>query len=175
MSSPLSPAVAADLLAAARAAIEAEVRALPPALARFHPAEGEWCALEVVGHLVEADRRGFAGRIRTMLAEDTPRAVPWDQTEVARARRDCAREPADLLAEFSAVRADGIRLVRGLTARDLPRACEHPKVGTLRVADLLHEWVHHDRNHLRQILANVQAYAWPHMGNAQRWSEPQGP
>jgi len=27
-----------------------------------------------------------------------------------------------------------------------------------------------DRNHLRQILANVQAFAWPHMGNARRFS-----
>jgi hypothetical protein len=38
------------------------------------------------------------------------------------------------------------------------------------VADLLHEWVHHDRNHLKQLLANVQAFVWPHMGNAQRFS-----
>ena len=30
------------------------------------------------------------------------------------------------------------------------------EVLTVRVGDLLHEWVHHDRNHLRQILANVQ-------------------
>lgn len=27
-----------------------------------------------------------------------------------------------------------------------------------------------DRNHLRQILANVQSYAWPHMGNARRFT-----
>jgi hypothetical protein len=38
------------------------------------------------------------------------------------------------------------------------------------VSDLLHEWVHHDRNHFRQLLANVQAAAWPHMGNARRFS-----
>jgi hypothetical protein len=45
-------------------------------------------------------------------------------------------------------------------------------VGFLTVGDLLHEWVHHDRNHIRQMLANVQACAWPHMGNAQRFSLP---
>ena len=44
-----------------------------------------------------------------------------------------------------------------------------PKVGFLSVRDLLHEWVHHDRNHIRQMLANVQAFAWPHMGNGQRF------
>jgi hypothetical protein len=32
--------------------------------------------------------------------------------------------------------------------------------------------VFHDRNHIRQMLANVQAFAWPNMGNAQRFSQP---
>ena len=27
-----------------------------------------------------------------------------------------------------------------------------------------------DRNHLRQMLAKVQTFAWPHIGNAQRFS-----
>jgi hypothetical protein len=60
--------------------------------------------------------------------------------------------------------------VRGLRREDLERAGEHPKVGRLRVADLLQEWVHHDRNHVKQILTNVQAYVWPHLGNAQKFS-----
>ena len=38
------------------------------------------------------------------------------------------------------------------------------------VADLLHEWVHHDRNHLKQMLSNIQAYVWPHMANAQKFA-----
>jgi hypothetical protein len=38
------------------------------------------------------------------------------------------------------------------------------------VGELLHEWVHHDRNHLRQMLANTQAAAWAQMGNAQRFT-----
>jgi hypothetical protein len=33
----------------------------------------------------------------------------------------------------------------------------------------MHEWVHHDRNHLKQLLANVQARVWPEMGNARRF------
>jgi len=62
--------------------------------------------------------------------------------------------------------------VAGLDARVFERGGRHPKVGDLRVRDVLHEWVHHDRNHIRQILANVQAYVWPQMGNAQRFSLP---
>jgi hypothetical protein len=53
---------------------------------------------------------------------------------------------------------------------DLDRVGLHPEVGELRVRDLLGEWVHHDRNHVRQLLANTQARVWPQMGNAQRFS-----
>jgi predicted nucleic acid-binding Zn ribbon protein len=45
----------------------------------------------------------------------------------------------------------------------------HPKVGELRVRDLLQEWVHHDRNHTRQLLAIQQERVYPHMGNSQKF------
>ena len=89
---PLTPREVARLIESAAAAIRAELAALPDDVLAWHPAPGEWCAKEVLGHL--------------------------------------------------------------------------------RVGDLLHEWVHHDRNHLRQLLANIQAAAWPHMGNARRFSAP---
>jgi hypothetical protein len=37
------------------------------------------------------------------------------------------------------------------------------------VKDLLQEWVHHDRNHTKQVLAVVQSRVYPHMGNAQKF------
>ena len=40
-------------------------------------------------------------------------------------------------------------------------------MGNLSVGDIVSEWVRHDRNHLKQLLANVQAYVWPQMGAAQ--------
>jgi hypothetical protein len=165
-----APAVVAELLRSAVRTLRAEVTALPAAALAFHPAPGEWCVKEVLGHLIEAERRGFAGRIRIILAETTPRLQTWDQDEVARERRDCERDGAALLGALARMRDDSVALVRSLGAEDLERAGEHPKVGRLRVADLLQEWVHHDRNHVRQILANVQAYVWPHMGNTQKFS-----
>ena len=125
---------------------------------------------ECVGHMIEAEKRGFAGRIRTMLGADNPRLETWDQVAVERARRDCERKPQELLDEFETLRRDSIELVRSLRPDQLPRPASHPEVGPLTVGDLLHEWVHHDGNHLRQALANVQAYMWPHMGNAQRFT-----
>jgi len=167
----MTPKEAAELLGAASATLRAEVAALPAATLSWHPALGEWCVKEVVGHLIEAEQRGFAGRIRIILAGDSPRLATWDQVQVARDRRDCGRNMTDLLDEFSKLRDGSVTLVRDLKDADLGRGGDHPQVGYLRVQDLLHEWVHHDRNHLRQIMANVQAFVWPHMGNARRFSQ----
>ena len=167
---PLTPSEVARLLQSAAAAIRAELTALADDVLGWHPAPGEWCAKEVLGHLIESERRGFAGRIRLMLAGDERDLEGWDQGEVARARRDCDRPAAGLVAEFDGLRRNSIALVAGLRPADLERGGRHPKVGHLQVSDLLHEWVHHDRNHFRQILANIQAAAWPHMGNARRFS-----
>lgn len=166
-SAPLTPAQTAPLLGATLAALTAELGALPDHILSFHPKPGEWCAREVLGHLIEAERRGFAGRIRIILAGNDPKVEAWDPPAVARARGDCRRDVGELLAEFATEREASRALVVGLTPADLARGCLHPKVGYLRVSDLLHEWVHHDRNHLKQIMTNVQDCAWPHMGNAQ--------
>jgi len=166
----LDLAIAARLLAATPLLLREEISGYGDELARWHPGEGEWCANEVVGHLIEAELRGFAGRIRTILANDHPSLQNWDQDEVARQRRDCEKDPRALLDEFAAMRAQGVELVRTLEPGDVARGGLHPLVGELTVGDLLYEWVHHDRNHLKQIMTNVQLRVWPAMGNAQRFS-----
>jgi hypothetical protein len=160
----------AELLGAAATIIRADLFALPAAVRTWHPAGGEWCAQEVLGHLIEAEKRGFAGRIRIILANDNAKFEGWDQDAVARARNDCGRDWAGLWDEFPALRADSVP--RGRPVLPICCAGAAPQGGFLTVGDLLHEWVHHDRNHIRQMLANVQAFAWPHMGNAQRFSLP---
>jgi hypothetical protein len=147
------------------------LQALPPEAAAWRPAAGEWCVNECLGHVIESEKRGFAGRIRVMLAAEVPSLETWDQTSVATARGDCDRKPEDLLAEFEPLRRDSIELVRSLKPEQLARRGSHPQVGRLTVGDILHEWVHHDDNHLRQALANVQAYVWSRMGNAQNFSK----
>ena len=167
---PLSAMTAATMLRGAAEAIAAEVRVLPAEIARWHPAPGEWCVNDVLGHLIEAERRGFAGRIRIILDAPTPALEGWDPAEVSRSRRDCEKPSDALLAEFLAMREDGARLVAGLTADGLAHIGRHPKVGDLSVRDVLQEWIYHDRNHLKQIVSNVQAWAWPHMGNTQKFT-----
>jgi hypothetical protein len=173
---PLQPALIADLLAATAVTVEAELRALA-AVAGWRPAPGEWSANECLGHLIEAERRGFAGRIRTILGGlrpdgsfEPPALDGWDPPAVAAARHDDQRRPAELATEFAELRTESVELVRSLAPEDLGRAGIHPEVGPLRVDELLGEWVHHDRNHIRQVLAVTQSRVWDQMGNARTFS-----
>ena len=118
--------------------------------------------------MVEAEKRGFAGRIRE-IQEGRKQTAAWDQVAVAKERNDCARLGQSLWMEFMGVRSGSIKLVRSLQPGDLGKGIAHPKVGELRVRDLLQEWIHHDRNHTRQLLAIAQERVWPHMGNAQKF------
>ncbi len=160
----------AALLHATAQALRAELQPFGSEALSWHPAEGEWCINEILGHLLEAERRSFAGRIQQIVEQPGRRLVTWDQAQVAEDRRDCERDGHELVQEFAEARAEGVRLVEALRADQLALSGDHPDVGNLRVTDVLHVWLHHDRNHVKQLFGNVQAYVWPHMGNAQQFS-----
>jgi hypothetical protein len=165
----LEPAAAARVLRAAAIAVSEQFISVPADVVTYHPARGAWCLSEVIGHLIEAERRGFAGRIRGILGTEEPLET-WDPTHVSEARRDCERTPEALIQEFLVLREDSASLVAGLSTPVLERAGRHPEVGVLRVADVMHEWIHHDANHQRQVLGNIEAAMWPYMGNARRFT-----
>jgi hypothetical protein len=162
----LTPDQVAGYLEASCALIDSEFKALGDD-AGWHQASGEWCAREVVGHIIEAEKRGFAGRIRIILANDRPKLEAWDQVDVETQRNDCARVTDSVWMEFMGARQASVKLVRSLKPADLDRSGLHPKVGELKVRWLLQEWIHHDRNHTKQLLAIAQERVWPHMGNSQ--------
>jgi len=166
----VTPEEIADLLESSGQAFANLLKTLPPAVASWRPAPDEWCVNECVGHIIEAEKRGFAGRIRIIVAEDEPQLENWKQVDISRARHDCDRTSRQMLEEFEPMRRESIALVRSLKPEQLKRGGMHPTVARLTVVELLHEWVHHDGNHLRQAYSNVQAYVWPDMGNAQRFS-----
>ena len=168
----LTPMEVAAILQATLAALTSVLGALPKTAARWKPAPGEWSIQEALGHLIETERRSFAGRIREILASPDPKLADWDQEVVARERDDSGQELRGLLAEFAALRTDSIALAGGLPPGDLKRRGRHPQIGSVSVEDLLHEWVYHDCDHLRQMQANLQAYVWPAMGSTRKFYTP---
>ncbi len=169
--SRLTPGHAAALLLASMETLRGEAEALGPEALSWHPAEGEWCVNEVIGHLLEAEERGFRGRIERIIEQPGRVLVTWDQAQVTRDRRDCETSGAELIAELVLERERSVALLKGLRADQLALSGEHPQVGELRVIDLLHEWPHHDREHVKQALSITQAYVSEHLGNAGRFAE----
>lgn len=162
----------ADLLQGSQAAIAGLLGSLPAAVARWKASADEWSAQEVLGHMIETERRSFNGRIRQMLAEDQPKLADWDQVVVGQSRDDNAKELRGLRTEFDALRADSVALVRGLKPEQMQRSADHPYIGSVQVQELLYEWIYHDCDHLQQIRASLQAYVWPAMGSTQKFYTP---
>ena len=109
----------ASFLEATPDALNVLMLGLPEKLIGWHPAEGEWCIKECIGHMIEADKHGFDGRIRTILAEDTPELATWDIAGVLAARQDCQRFLVELLDEWGELRTKSADLVIDLSDEDL--------------------------------------------------------
>ena len=67
--------------------------------------------------------------------------------------------PADLAAEFSRHRAASLAALAQVADTDLSRTARHSELGTVTLAELLHEWAAHDLNHTIQAeRAMMQAF-----------------
>lgn len=154
------------MLTATPALIWGELQGMPDGLRRWHPAAGEWCALEVVGHLTEADMRAFLNRIVLLRGEPGALFEPWNPDEIAASRGDCGKDAQTMVDEFAKVRAVGVGVLRELSADELTLAGRHPDVGDLSIANLIAEWVAHDRAHLAQLGQITRAAMLAGMGNA---------
>lgn len=157
------------MLTATPALVWGEVQGMPPALQAWRSASAAWSALEIIGHLIEADMRVFLKRILLLRSEPGAIFEPWDPDLIAAARADATKDAQSLVDEFARVRRLGVGVVRGLTPADLAIVGHHPDVGGLSVANLLAEWVAHDRAHLAQLGEITRLAMLPGMGHAARF------
>jgi hypothetical protein len=160
------------LLRATPQTLRSEMGPLEPDILRWRPAPDKWCVNEIIGHLIDSDRRAFVGRIQTMIAQDRPVLEAWDVNVVAVSRRDVERDTFELISELEVLREDHAKLVEELTPAQLVRSAIHPRAGEFQVIDFVQEWPYHDRNHLRQILSVVQHYFWSKMGKIRDFIDP---
>jgi hypothetical protein len=126
------------------------------------PAPGEWCALEVIGHLITCDGGAFRDRITAITGGAD--AVPPFDAAAALTERDPMGSPLDeLLDDLADVRSTSVAFVRSLDAADLGASAPYGEHGTFAASDFLLEWPYHDQDHIRQILDAVQRHYLPDM------------
>ena len=141
-----------SLLARTPAALDALLRGLPETWTLRNEGENTWSVLEVVGHLIHAERTDWMPRARMVLQFGESRSFePFDRSGHIREIR--GQSLPQLLDEFARLRSEGLNELRALNLRqeDLERCGRHPALGAVPLSQLLATWAVHDLTHLHQI------------------------
>ncbi|MGA8090790.1 MAG: DinB family protein [Terracidiphilus sp.] len=140
------------LLARTPAALDALLRGLPETWTHRNEGEGAFTAVDVVGHLIYADKEDWVPRARMILEYGEKRPFePFDRWGHV---RECeGRTLVQLLDEFARVRAgclDDLRALN-LSLSQLKLRGRHPSLGPVTLSELLATWAAHDLTHVHQI------------------------
>jgi len=125
------------------ARLKALMQAFPDDLLRRAPAPGEWSPIEVLQHLIFADRL-FTARTKAALAGEASPTLP-SSSEVPDL-------PAlELVAQFEAARTETLELLEQVKDEHLTIEIMHPRMGLMTLGNMLNYWGGHDLMHLIQI------------------------
>jgi len=119
---------------------------LDPDLLSRPPAPGEWSALECLQHLLATERDVFPVRVAAIMAGRDFEAFDPDAAGATSEPGD----PAEVVAQFEALRARSLQAVTALTPGDLGRTARHAELGHVTLEQLLNEWAGHDLMHTVQ-------------------------
>lgn len=145
------------IMAATPAALDAVLSAIPDHLLDQRPVADEWSAREILVHMHVVDRL-LLERVKAMIATDT---APTHRTEQTAAPASEARE---LLAQWRDARQASLACLHGLAPGDLQHAAVLPRYGRISVEEQVVEWAYHDLEHLRQLLATMEAQLYSSIG-----------
>lgn len=129
---------------------------------RQRPDVGEWCPLEVIGHLIVSDGPAFRDRIAAIVNGEAEIA-PFNPSLDLTGRDFQAADLSDLVDELRIERAKSASFLRSLDPLDLRRTADFPAHGSFAAGDFVHEWTFHDHDHLQQILASTKSAYLPFM------------
>lgn len=133
-------------------ALDALLRGLPETWTHHNEGGETFTVVDVVGHLIYADRVDWMPRARVILehGENKP-FEPFDRRGYVEECR--GRNLAQLLNEFANLRAACLAELQALDL--MPEKLElrgrHPSLGAVTLSNLLATWAAHDLTHLHQI------------------------
>lgn len=150
MAHNLSDTVA--LLERTPGALDALLRGLPESWTNRNEGEGTFTVVDVIGHLIYADKFDWLPRTRRILEDGESKPFDafdrWGHVEECR-----GKALAPLLDEFIRVRSACLGQLRELNLQpaQLEKGGRHPSLGTVTLSELLATWAAHDLTHLHQI------------------------
>lgn len=139
-----------DRYAAGFAEVEKALAGFPADRLTARPFPGKWTAAEIVHHLADSETVS-AIRIRRLVAEDRAVIAGYDQERYAVVMRYNERDIAPSLAQFQAVRAGTVPLLRMLGDAEWTRQGWHTEIGPYTPEDWLRIYAGHAHKHAEQI------------------------
>jgi hypothetical protein len=121
---------------------------------RTRPEPAEWSVVELIGHIVDAELNSSV-RYRSILSEDEPDLVPYDQDLWANRLHSTSDSPDELLAAFGVLRAANLRLWAATPAADRARVGNHLERGPESFELTFRLLAGHDRVHVAQARAGL--------------------
>jgi hypothetical protein len=140
------------LLTHTPASLDAFLRDLPEAWTHRNEGENTMSVLDVVGHLIHAERTNWIPRAKMLLQfGETQAFEPFNRW--GHVRESEGRSLGQRLDEFARVRSENLDELRGMNLRpaDLERRGRHPALGVVTLSQLLATWAAHDLTHFHQI------------------------
>jgi hypothetical protein len=124
---------------------------------RVYSEGSQWTVRQVLCHFVSAED-GFLRLGRNILdgGEGAPEGLDIDVFNEGEVGTMIERRPADLLPEFERLRAETVKLVRGMSEADFEREGRHPFFGHTSMEKLLKLIYRHNMMHLRDVRRVLQ-------------------
>lgn len=154
-----------DVLRNTPQAITALLQGLDDELITKNEGENTWSAKEVVAHLIVCEETNWIPRAKIILSQKQEEPfIPIDmQIHLEYAQNTTLDE---LLKSFRNLRQGSIEQLKSfdITPNDLEKTAIHPKLGRVKLSQLLATWVTHDLTHIAQIARVVAKQNKPFVG-----------
>jgi hypothetical protein len=123
---------------------------------RTRPAPGEWSALEVMGHMLDAEVV-VSARYRFIVAHDEPPLIGYDQDRWVQSLHHNDDDPSALLDHFEAIRLANLAMWRRSNPDERSRVGLHGERGPESYDLTFRLLAGHDRVHLAQAQDALRA------------------
>ena len=114
--------------------------------------DSSWSPFDVLGHLIEGEKRDWIVRIEIILSPNTNKEfTPFSMT--AHLEDSKGKSMDDLVNEFVSLRAENVRKLKSfnISDSDFDKIGIHPEFGEATLKELISTWVTHDLGHIAQI------------------------
>jgi FMN phosphatase YigB (HAD superfamily) len=157
-----TPSALLAILRSTPATLHAACQNLPPALWAQRRQPEEWCQTEILCHLRDVEAEVNVPRLARVIQENNPFIAGQDTDPWADQRGYIWQSGSMALAGFSATRKQLIELLVQLSPRDWQRPARHAIFGPTSLQELVSIIAGHDRLHIRQLFAFIQAASADH-------------